>query len=94
MTITVNGRVQSMNGYVKSPWKWNEIFEVCAKYYFLERNDTSFKHVVHDDDVNELYVLSSTEGKTIYLNSELVETYRRISKAVKIYEENNGEIVA
>ena len=93
MTITVNGRVQSVNGFVKSPWKWNEIFEVCAKYYIILDQIPELTQV-NDDLVNELYVLSSAEGKTIYLNSELIEAYRKISRVVKEHEMENGEITA
>ncbi len=89
-----------MNGFVKSPWKWNEIFDVCAKFFsvFYRESAKSPSGIVasglDDDLAEELYCMASTESEDIYVNSALIKTYADVIAFVHDYEEKNGEIVA
>ena len=83
-----------MNGFVKSPWTWDKVFETCAKWYYtgMEKLDKNIERNM-EEKVNELYALASTE-QDIYMNAEMVATYSKIMKDVSDYEEEMGEIVA
>ena len=86
-----------MNGFVKSPWKWNEIFDVCAKFLWAFPAGIPSQggvSSVNPLDVEELYVLSMTEAEDVYLSGSLIVTYLNVVKYVFKYEEVNGEIGA
>lgn len=78
------------NGYVRSPWSWDVMFEVCAKWYLIFGDE--FKGTEFEKNVNELYVLSSSEADEIYLNADMIVTFSKIGLSVSLYEEDNGEI--
>lgn len=84
-----------MNGYVKSPWQWNEIFDMCAKYYQIIPTityDMEYFDGINLSRVNELYQLCMTESDCIYLNVSLIKTYHDVCSYVYDYEAENGEI--
>lgn len=84
-----------MNGCVKSPWQWNEIFDMCTKYYQIiptNTYDMEYFDGVNLHYVNELYYLCMTESDCIYLNVNLITTFHDVCAYVYSYEDENGEI--
>lgn len=83
-----------MNGFVKSPWSWDKVFETCAKWYYAGFGELDNNiEAGMEEKVNELYSLAATE-QDIYMNAEMVGAYSRIMKEVKDFEDIMGEIRA
>lgn len=86
-----------MNGFVKSPWKWNEIFDMCAKFFLAlsqgqQCNGGIITTTVDVDLVEELYCMVATESEEIYINRDLIKAYCDVCEYVLKYEERSGEI--
>ena len=80
-----------MNGYVKSPWSFSELFSTCAKFYWIER-ETQNDTIVDLNHVEEIYCMAATEANEIFLNTSLILTYSKLVDLINTYEEENGEI--
>lgn len=87
-----------MASCVKSPWKWDKVFEVCAKWLYRVKDiykdeDDYFVLDSLSDNIEDLYILASMEEE-IYLTPEMVTSFSRALADVDEWEKEHGEIIA